>query len=181
MKKINLIIFLFIWTYNAMAQESVRLVKLSDKVSIQLPSTFRPMSEEDIQRRFLSARKPIAVFTDANRITDLSLTVGSTIWGEQDLLLMKDFYKSTFYALYDEVEFEEESIIEVNGRDFLSIKMNTVITNEDGIRKPVIKYHHILYTIYKNNLYTFNFSCPLAEKRYWQETASQSLQTIKIK
>lgn len=178
--------FFLVWislcfTIQAYAQEPLKNTKITDRISMKLPVSFNPMSREDIDSRFISSNKPIAVFTDPNRVVDLTISSSSTLWNPQDLAMMKDFYMTTFYATYDEVSISSSEIVEVNGISFISFKMNTVVKSDSKMKPSVQKYHHLMYGIYKGYLFTLNFSCPLSDRKYWEDTVAESLQTIKIK
>ena len=96
--------FLFIFLLTSLAvqaQEPLKTIKLTDRVSIKLPEGFSPMTEEEISQRILAAKRPIAIYTDRGRSIDFSLSMSPTAWDAQDLGMMKDFYKYTFYSVYD--------------------------------------------------------------------------------
>jgi hypothetical protein len=164
-----------------LAQESFKTIKAVDnKVSMSVPESFRPMTTEEMSQRLLSAKPPRLSLTDRYAAIDFTLTVAPTMWDARDLHLMKEFYKSTFYAVYDDIQMDEEALVTIKDRSFLIFKMSTMVAGEN-LKKPIYKYSYLAYTIIGNQLFIFNFSCPQSEKNRWVDTAEQIMQSIKIK
>ncbi len=78
--------------------------EIYEGVSIDLPKSFRPMSEALLQEKYVAARRPLAAYTDPNQQVAFGLNVSNTRWQAEDLAMLKDFYRASLLELYDEVD-----------------------------------------------------------------------------
>ena len=85
-------------------------VEVSEEISVSLPESFQPMTEDLMQRKFLSARPPLAAYTSANQLADFTVGASNTRLQTTDLPILKDFYRSSLLELYDEVDFRRELV-----------------------------------------------------------------------
>jgi hypothetical protein len=157
--------------------------KVTDGISLLLPEDFVPMSQEDLMRTYLSAKPPVAVYTDYSRSVDFGVNVANSTWTEDDLEIMKSFYKSTIMGLYNEVQFINESIENINGKDFAVFEFVGSVYDEEETsisRGAISKYVSIQYGIVKGKTVLFNFSCPASHKDKWIPIAKEILNSVKI-
>lgn len=158
-------------------------IKVNKDISLLLPDDFMPMSEEDLRRKYLSAKPPVAVYTDYSRSVDFGVNVAYSKWNEEDLEIMKSFYKSNIMGLYNEVQFINDFIENINGKDFAVFEYVGTVYDEDesSINRGVIrKYVRIQYAIVKGKTVLFNFSCPATQKDKWSPIAKEILGSVKI-
>lgn len=154
--------------------------KVSDGISLLLPKDFIPVSEEDLMKKYLSAKPPVAVYTDYSRSIDFGVNVAFSKWNEEDLEIMKSFYKSNIMGLYSEVQFMNESIENINGKDFAVFEYVCAVYDDEGNRGAISKYVRIQYAIVKSKTVLFNFSCPASQKEKWRPIAKEILGSVKI-
>lgn len=155
-------------------------------VSIELPKSFRPMSEALLQEKYLAARRPLAAYTDPNQQVAFGLNVSNTRWQAGDLAMLKDFYRASLLELYDEVNFLNESIEEVNGRKYAVFEFISVVRpDEDETsfinQQPIRRYTYVQYTIHNKKTWVLDFSVPARAQAEWQETAQQMMVSVKMK
>ena len=96
---------------------------------------------------------------------------------------MKSFYKSTIMGLYDEVQFINEDIREINGRNFAVFEFLSTVVDEEGTTinpGAISKFVRIQYTIVESKTVLFNFSCPARQKDRWAPIAKEILESVKI-
>ena len=67
-----LFFIILLFSAGADAQKLVKQ-KLTDNISVRLPKDFYPMTDEDKAQRYESARLPIALYTDPNRLADFGV------------------------------------------------------------------------------------------------------------
>ena len=155
-------------------------------ISIGLPKSFRPMSEALLQETYVSARRPLAAYTDPNQQVRFGLNVSNTRWQAGDLAMLKDFYRASLLELYDEVTFINESIEEVNQRSFAKFEFVSIVRpdeNETSFvqQKPVRQYTYVQYTIHEGKTWVFDFSVPAQAQAEWQETAREMMDSVRMK
>ncbi|MFM8738893.1 MAG: hypothetical protein ACKOC0_01670, partial [Cytophagales bacterium] len=54
--------------------------KITEGITVLLPSTLSVMTPEDIVQRYPSVRSPLAAYTDVNRTADFSVNISATQW-----------------------------------------------------------------------------------------------------
>ena len=158
--------------------------QVSEKIQILVPSDFQPMSQELMDQRYLTARKPIAAYTNERQMVDLTVSTSNTRWQASDLPILKDFYKASLMELYDEVNFTRQEIEEINGKPFVVFEFTSIVRpgeNALTARSPIRKYTRIQYTVNAGQTLVFSFTCPQLRQPKWEETARKVMQSIQIK
>ncbi|SDK67149.1 hypothetical protein SAMN05421823_103243 [Catalinimonas alkaloidigena] len=165
------------WT--SPVQDNLTRVKLSDHISVSLPKDFMPMSEADIQRRHLSYRRPVAMYTEGSGQVDFGFNAShNDNWSVKDLPILQSFYESTIRSMYTDVEFLRRDQTEINGKPFVVFEFVSTVTEEG--RAPIRKYTYIQYTIRKSYTLVFHFTCPAEQQTRWQPTAVAIMQSVKV-
>ena len=175
-----LLIAVLLVTTNVDAQKLVK-TKLSDKITVHIPASFTPMSEEDKMQRYESARLPIALFTDPDRMAEFGVNHSYSLWPDKDLHLLQEFYNASILELYDKVDFIKQEITNVNGRDFAIFEFDSVVYPENKFQGNITKYTYLMYTISEGTTYLFNFTCEHRVKNQWQSTAQKIMKSVKLK
>lgn len=159
--------------------------KITQDITVSIPENFTVMTPADVNQRYKSYRKPIALFTDPSRLVDFGVNFSFTKWAVGDLEILAKFYKSSLLNLYTEVEFINEGMRSINGKEYVHFEfISTVATTEDNsmvILKPIRKYTQLLYTVDKGRTIIFNFSCPAEQQLIWQSDASRIMASVNIK
>ena len=158
--------------------------KVNDVISIKIPESFTPVPQGQIINKQIHFRQPIAMYTDQENRVDLSFNQNPTRWREQDMPILKDFYKSNIMSLYDDVEFFKEELIDIRGRKFAVFEfISTVkgdpnsIRNNSGLRR----YTYIEYTVYNGTTLIANLSAPASYRSSWSKTAEEIMNSIALK
>lgn len=179
----SLIIFLLIFSAFIDRPKLVK-TKVSDGITVSIPSDFLPMTVEDMSQRLPSVRAPLAAYTDVNREIDFSINISATQWPDANLEIASKFFKIGLTNLFDEVKFINEGTHEVNGKTFIyyeiESRMNPVKGSESQ-RSSISKYTYIQYLVEKNRTLVVAFNCPGRMKEDWQETAALMMKSVKIK
>jgi hypothetical protein len=158
-------------------------VKIGNAISLQLPASLSLQSAAEINQRYVAARPPLALYSDASGQVDLSVNKAVTRWGEDDYEIMKSFYKSTIMGLYSEVQFITEEIRQIDGRKFVAFEfIGRVIPGEGTTQSESaeVRYSQILYTIAGDQTVLFNFSCAGRLQDQWSSRASAIMKSIRI-
>jgi hypothetical protein len=166
--------------------DGAKLVKtrVAPGVVVSLPAGFVPMTDDDIARKYPSFRRPTAMYTSTDRNVDFGFNQTETRWRQQDLAMLKDFYKSSILAMHTKVDFIQETVATVNKRDFLVFEFVSEVADDSGSslsnRAPVRQYSYIQYTVEGNKILIFNFTCPGQLRERWQDVARNVMASIKV-
>jgi hypothetical protein len=176
-----LLFFIFLlFSADIDAQKLVK-TKLSENISVRIPSDFIPMTDEDKEQRYASARLPIALYTDVDRLADFGVNRSYSTWQQGDLNLVKDFYKATILELYDKVEIINQGVKNVNKHDFVFFEFESVVYPENEFQGNIAKYTYLMYGLEGGTTYLFNFTCELSARSKFQGTARKVMDSIKLK
>jgi hypothetical protein len=174
-----ILIIIFIST-EIKAQKLVKH-KVADNITVRLPKAFYPMTEEDKKQRYASARLPIALYTDPDRMADFGVNRAYTIWQQGDLKLLQEFYQASIMELYDKVEFIDKGIKNINGHDFVFFEFESIVYPENEFQRNISKYTYLLYGLQGGTTYLFNFTCEKRVRNQWQATARKIMESVKLK
>ena len=166
------------------AQPAMVKTKIGEEITLSLPEDFIPMTDEDFSLKFISPKKPIAAYTNHQRVVEFSINESNTDWKESDLELMKSFYKSSILNLYDQVKFTQEDIQEINKKRFVIFEFTSRVKGDKASlvnQRDVKKYTYIQYTIKNGKRILLNFSCPVGDQQYWQPIMQEAMGSVRIK
>lgn len=169
---------------NSSPLQNLIKVKVNEHITMVMPSDFLPMTDDEIADRYFTMKRPMALFTNADKKVDLGVNKSITSWRARDLQIMVDFQKANVFSLYDKVEVINEGIKEVNGRQFAFIEfVSSVDEAEDAIIKKgsIKKYTYIQYTILNGFSLVFNFTCPSNIRNQWQPQMDDIMNNIMVK
>lgn len=158
--------------------------KVADGITMMLPETLHPMSEQDLAAKYISHRMPLAAYTSPDRRADLTVNTANTAWQEADVGLMHNFYKASIVNLFTEVDFIKEETAHINDKAFSVFEFISVLEGDENSftnRQAVETYNYIAYTIVNGQAMVFSFNASASQKDQWQHTAHEMMQSIKIK
>jgi hypothetical protein len=174
---------LLLCSFQGPANDLVK-TQVTENIQLGIPKAFQPMTEVLMEERYLTARKPIAAYTNDRQTVDFTVSTSNTRWQPSDLPILKDFYKASLLELYDEVSFSREEVQEINGKNFVIFEFSSIVRPEENAlnpQQPIRKYTRIQYTVYNGKTLVFNFSCPQSQQQQWENTAGEMMQSIQIK
>lgn len=166
------------------AEDKFVRIDISEEITVSLPESFQVMTEDQMQRKFLSARPPLAAYTSPDQVADFGISAANTRWQASDLPILKDFYRSSLLELYDEVDFLDEGIHTVNGSEMAFFEFTSVVKEDENAvvpKSPVRSYTYAQYAIHQDKALVFTFSCPLQRQSQWQPTAQKVMTSVKLK
>ncbi|MCS6824665.1 MAG: hypothetical protein NZ529_10250 [Cytophagaceae bacterium] len=155
------------------ANVSYKKTKIAKGITVSLPSGFVPMSDADIAARYPSTKKPLAMFTSSKKDADFGVNVSKTKVPGADVPFLHKTFKATILESFDEVNFIQEGVKEVNGRLFSVFEYTS---EADGIEK----YIHVMYTLHKSKVLVFNFSCDKSLLNEWKPISEYIMASVKI-
>lgn len=164
--------------------QSYMQVEATKNITLAVPSDFQPMTDDQIADKYFTNRRPVAMYTDPRNVVDLGVNESQTEWSEEDLVILKDFYKANISGLYTEVNYLREGLEEINGRSYAVFEFESTVKDEDNAfsqKSEIRKYTYIQYTIVNSKSWVFNFTVPIRDKPQWQPIAGQIMNSVKIK
>ncbi len=175
-----LFVFILLFSIEGTAQKLVK-VKLNENISLRLPKSFTPMTEEDKQQRYESVRLPIALYTDPDRMVDFGVNRSYSRWQEGDLKILQDFYEATILELYDKVKFLDKGVKTINDHDYVIFEFESAVYSENEFQRKIAKYSYLMYGLEGGTTYLFNFTCELRLSSQWKSTAHAIMDSVKLK
>lgn len=172
---------IFMLALVALTPQKLIKVKLDDSVTVSIPEDFIPMTQEDMQQRYSSHRLPLALYTDPQRIIDFGVNRSYSVWQEDDLEMLKEFYQASIIDLYDTVSLIDSGIKTVNKHDFVFFEFESSVYPENDFQKSISKYTYLMYGLSGGTTFLFNFTCPRYLKDEWQGTAREMMNKVKLK
>lgn len=158
--------------------------KVGKSISVEIPSTFRLLGEDEVKRKFVSARLPVASFTSEDGKADFAVNILGSGWSGEDLPLLQRFYSSQILNLYDSVHFSIEEIRTINKREFIVFEFISVVNPEENAIaavSPLKRFNYIQYALINGKTVVFAFSSPTGDKAYWHEIAGEIMGSVEIK
>ena len=165
------------------AAPKLKVTKISETVSVSIPSDFIIMPDDAIAAKYPAPRKPLGAFTSPNGQVDFIVSERLSTFKKEDLPMLKQFYRSAITNKYSKVDFIKEEVRQVDKQDFISFEFtSTVVDEERRTNKlaPIRRYTLIQYTIVKDKLLIFTFNAPIDLQQLWQPTARKMMQLIKL-
>jgi hypothetical protein len=182
MKKM-IFLFLASISFAGFSQEKMITKKIGEDISLKIPESLASMTDQDRMKKVYSTKVPLAMY--ANESQDVLLGVNYNImqWTENDTELIYGFYKASVENLFDEVEFIQDEIREINGRTFIVFEIVGTINDDNAFssKKPQKNYSYIQYTSWGDQVLLFNFSCKERLKNQWENVAKEIMESVKIK
>lgn len=182
MIQIGLLVFLYFFP-NENGHKLVK-TKIAHDITVSIPAELMVMTPEDIALRHPSVRKPIAAYSDADRVIDFSIKTSATHWPDADHEMSQKFFKSGLYNLYDRVDMIDEGIREIHKKEYIFFEFDSRMNGDRlalGEMDAILKYTYIMYLVEKGRTLVISFSCPDQMKEEWQETAHAIMNSLMIK
>ena len=161
----------------------LKQTKITETVSVLLPSDFSVMPDDAIAAKYPAPRKPLGAFTSPNGQVDFIVSERPSTFKKEDLTMLKEFYRSSITNKYSKVTFIQEAVKQVNKQDFISFEFTSAVIDEERSTNklaPIRKYTYIQYTIVNDKLLIFTFNAPIDLQQLWQPTVRKMMQSIKL-
>lgn len=158
--------------------------KVTDGITVSLPSTLTVMTPEDIVQRYPSVRSPLAAYTDKNRSADFSVNVSATQWPDGNVEMAKKFFKAGIMNLYDRVDFISEGVQTIQKKKYIFFEFESRVNGNKmklGEQSPIYRYTYIQYLVEKDKALVFSFNCPKDLRTEWQPTVQAMMKSIRVK
>ena len=154
----------------------IELVKrsiLNDQVEILLPKDFEIMSEEMLNIKYPSNRRPTLVFTDSTAGVNVAFNHTTSKADQQQIDAYKENFVSTFKNLYPSAVWKGSGVKEINGKKVGYLELIT----------PAIDtkiYNLMFFTDLDGRLLLCTFNCVETKQAEWAVSAQQIMNSLKI-
>ncbi len=152
-------------------------------MELTIPQEFYPMSEEIMQQKYVSNQPPIMMYTNSNGDADFGISQTSTALGN-DIQILRDMYRAGIRTLYDEVQFFQDTVSNINGEDYIVFEFIGTIMGDDNAfttNRSLSKYIYIMYIPYAERVLVFNFNTAASRRSYWQDKAEVTMNSIRFR
>lgn len=192
----QLFTFILLATVFITNAQEVTLTKtdVNGKLSLDVPTTFRALSVEEVVRQYGSARVPEVVYNDeTSRDIVLSIsvrvdTINSTIdyksikttQDSTDLLIEKSFYRASLGAIYSELKFITDEVRTIKNKPFMLFEFTSTLEGKNGKGDDAIskQYNYIAHGFKGKKKLIVTFSCPIEQQSTWQPVARKIIESI---
>lgn len=182
---LRLSIVLLIGNYCAViAQPELEKVEINKDISLLIPKDFVLMSRSEQINKYVSSNEPLVMYTSEDRNIDFGITLTNLGWAADDMQLLMEFYISGLRNLFSEVEFIQQEVREINGREFIVLEFISKASDDDNVfggSSSTSKYTYIQYTLFRNQVMLFNLTAPAFMRSRWEGPAKEMMESIRIK
>jgi hypothetical protein len=158
--------------------------KVADGITVSLPTTLVPMTNEDIVVRYPSVRAPLGAYTNVDRNADFSVNISATEWRQSDLEVAAKFFKAGIYNLYDRVDIIDSGIQTIDKKKFIFFEFESRVNGskqKEADKQPVFRYSYVQYYIEKGRTLVFAFNCAKDQREQWQSSVHAIMKSVKLK
>ena len=197
MKKDNLtnysIVYLFAllflgFTSIGQTTKGLHREKVSNHLSMLLPDKFMKLEDREALDLFGMAQLPMAIYCNEDKKVSLTchlkkVAVGTEVEDdERNYTLEKSFLKSSIASLYKKIDFAQDTVMMVYGKETIVFEFVATIEGEDaqGNKLSTNTYNYIAYFLFRKKTYVVNFACPSINKDLWHEKAGAIVNSIKV-
>lgn len=141
------------------------------------------MSDGERRNKFVSTKVPLATYTSEDRLVNFAINTNPMQWIEGEEETLKNFYKGTFERMFDEIEYYQETIREINGKKFIVFEFLSTLKEENAFSgvKTAKNYSYIQYTAYHGQILISNFGCKPRQMNVWQPIVKEMMESMKVK
>jgi len=150
---------------------------------MKIPESFSNMTDGERIGKYVSSRTPIAMYSSKDRRVDLGINSNIMQFIEGDEEKLRSFYRGTFETLFDEIEYFQDTIKEINGRKFVVFEFLSTLKEENAFSGPSVErnYTYIQYTSYNDQVLLFNFGCKPRKMSEWKPVVKEMMESVKIR
>ncbi len=180
--RISIVLTLLFAGFNTFSQKLIP-VKIGEEITLKISSEFVNMSHKDRMEKIASSKIPLATYSTESQEATLSVNDNPMQWTSQDTDVIYGFYKASVNALFDEVQFIQDGVKEINGREFIVFEFVSTVRDDNVFSsgKGERNYTYIQYTSFNDKVLLFNFGCPARMQFEWEDVAEEMMQSIRIK
>ena len=160
------------FTFSTIELETKSL--LDDRLELKIPKAFVIMSEEMMQTKYPSERRPTLVYTNETGGINVALNLTQNQANQDILQAYTDNFISTFKQLYPSAIWKGNGIKEINGNKVGFLELITPAVDTEI-------YNLIFFTDLDGKLLLCTFNCTVENIDEWTPIAHEILNSLKVK
>lgn len=183
MNKISKGTIIYILLGQIVFAQEFKKMEILKEITIDIPTTFNLMTDDEIAQKYPSYRKPLAVYSNTKKTADIGVNYSINKWNNKNLAILKDIYKSTISSVFTTVDFiQEGNIKKIANRDFIIFEFVSSLSEENSMQRgaSIQTYSYIAYTLYQRKVIIINFNAPALEKNNFSAAFEKSIQSVII-
>ena len=147
---------------------------LNDRLELKIPKAFGIMSEEMMQTKYPSERRPTLVYTNETGGINVALNLTQNQAKQNILQAYTDNMVSTFKQIYPSATWIGNGIKEINGKKVGFMELVTPAIDTEI-------YNLMFFTDLDGKLLLCTFNCTVENMDEWTPTAHEILNSLKVK
>ena len=179
----------------------LKLIKIkAGRVSMSVPDAFELLDAQTVAGEYSGKHAPIAVYRSPRDKSALIIyEIADSVKAktidfqrqrkmeykdfERDLQLEYAFKKSSFSGKFREVNYLNDGIVDVNGKQMIKFELEGTVDALSRSGNPIETkvYNYMLYAFDKEMVYSINFICDQTVQQEYMETVHKMMKTVKIK
>jgi hypothetical protein len=170
----------------AMQQVPLKKMKIGEGISMLMPESFRPMTDEEVVAEYTVYRRPLAMYCDNGQPAHLGINVSASQWQNSDMGMLRNFYRATLLDLYTDIDFAQDTLIVRDGSQFVVFEFTSMVKASEREQavvetEPIRRYNYIQYTVQQGKVMIFNFNCPARIRSAWAPVAEAMMASVQVK
>lgn len=160
---------------------SFEKTKMAEGVSVSLPKGFRTLEDGEMKLKYPNWHRPVHMMTSEDQVADFGYNISFNQWGS-NLKLLKDFMKANHSFYFTEIQYMQDTVINLNGRNYVLLEFLSFTKNKETDRElaPIRNYSYMMYTVEDNRILVFNYTCPARYMEKWKQAAPIIMNSIAI-
>ncbi len=157
---------------------------IQDPFMMDLPTSFRNLSDAEAQELMGGYRKPLLAFASENKKAKFVFNDSPTQWQENDYDMLQSFLKASIQNSFSKVEFIKTETVEINGQNYLLLEYYSELQDDKEniiARGSISTYNYTLYKVIKGRIYIFNFTSSFSERATWSKVFKQCGDSIEMR
>jgi len=147
---------------------------LDDQLELKVPKAFEIMSEEMMDIKYPTNRRPTLVFTNESGSINVALNLTANPANQDLITPYKDNFIKTFQATYPTAKWKDSGVTEIHGKKVGFLKLITPAVDTKI-------YNLIFFTDLNDKLLLCTFNCTEKEIEEWKDTGDEILNSLKLK
>tara|TARA_R110002050_G_scaffold39891_2_gene97863 strand:+ start:1299 stop:1835 length:537 start_codon:yes stop_codon:yes gene_type:complete len=147
---------------------------LSNKVELKVPRSFDIMSEELMQFKYPSERRPSLVYSNASGGINVTLNLTESQASQALIPAYKDNFIATFKKLHPSAEWKDSGLVTINEKKVGFMELVTPAIDTDI-------YNLMFFTDLEGKLLLCTFNCTKKDMEEWTAVAKEIMYSLKIK
>lgn len=147
---------------------------LEGRITLKVPSGFKPMKEEMLRLKYPLESRPTMVFTNEAGSINVALNHTRHKADQEMIMAYKDNLVQTFRNVYPAAEWKDSGLTEINGRKTGFLELVTPAVDTDI-------YNLLFFTDLEDRLLICTFNCTLEKMKDWVPVGKEIMNSLIVK